>query len=303
VTAVGSLAVARWALVLAVLVAPARAGAAREPVHIRYQAPAECPVQAALEAAIRERTEAARFTSSTTARRVFAVTVARSADGYLGTITVGGDEASTRALVAPRCDDLIAALALVVALAIDPPAPEVVAPPPQRSSRTLAAIGSGAAVGGVTPGAAIGATAEARLGWRGLGHLGAGAVFGWDGADMDTGRVGFTWLAGRASGCWQWLGAAVESDLCAHAEVGGVLVRASEIVRAQAQERLWLAPGLHVALRWPATSSVFAEFQAGVSFPLVRDHYYFDPGTSIHETWAAVPWLAIGAGMRFAGSE
>src|SRR6185295_17097855 len=109
------------------------------------------------------------------------------------------------------------------------------------------------------------------LGRRHL-RVDAAALLGSDRSEMSAGDASFLWIAGRASGCWQWLDRAVASDLCVHLEVGGVRVQATDVARAQESTRLWLAPGAHVALRWPAKSRVFAELQLGASVPLVRDH-------------------------------
>ena len=296
------------------LVGTAQAAPRTELVHLEYQAPAECPERGVLESAILARTAAARFTTAADAERVFAVLIAAADDGgYRGALDVrDGGTSTTRDLAAPRCDDLVAALSLIIALAIDPTAPAIVTaplppppPPPRAPGRPVetSAIGGGLVVAGITPGPAMTAALEGRIGWRGVGHIGAAGLLGYDSDQMASGRAGFLWIAGRASACWQWLATGVDSDMCAHGEIGGLVVSADDIVNAQGSRRLWLAPGGHVAARWPRTSRIFGELQAGVSFPLLRERFYFAPGTSIHSTWAAVPWVSISAGVRFQGSK
>src|SRR5258705_1914175 len=102
-----------------------RADPEREDVVLRYDAPSACPDRAALEAMVGQRTPAARFVDG--AERVFAITVRASESGFAGELSVtGADGVADRTLTAARCDDLVGALALVVALAIDPEAASAV---------------------------------------------------------------------------------------------------------------------------------------------------------------------------------
>jgi len=304
--------VLRWCLGLAVAACAVAGGGAvaeaqRELVRLRYQAPEVCPAQPVLEAAILERTTAAQFTTSPRAPRLFTVVISDTGDGYVGSLAVeGGGDTSVRQLAAPRCDDLVAALSLIVALAIDPPgALRRPAPPPapRGPGATFAALGGGGSAGGVTPGAALTAALEGRVGWPRRWHLGLGGLFGTGSTAMAEGSAHFTWLAGRASACWQWLDRAVASDLCGHVEIGALLVRATEVVRAQERARLWAAPGAHVGVRWPRSSSLFAELELGASVPLVRDRFYFDPDVTVHRTWPVAPWMALSAGFQFGRSK
>jgi hypothetical protein len=296
----------------------------REDVELRYSAPPECPDRAALEAAIAERAPAARFVAG--AARVFAVTVTTSAEGFAGELSVAGDDGpAARNLTAARCDDLAGALALIVALAIDPsaaslgpvavePALERVAvaapvatvrddttpaPKPEDRGPWIDVEVSGLIAGGITPGALLGGAVEARLEVRRLGHLDLAALVGRDTADNAGGTSRFTFLAGRLSACRRLMAGSVWLDACAHVEAGGLTGSGGQIVNAQGSTRLWLAPGAHAAARWPMTSRVFAEMAAGVSVPLVRHHFYFNPDITIHRTAAAIPWLAVGVGLRF----
>ena len=52
----------------------------------------------------------------------------------------------------------------------------------------------------------------------------------------------------------------------------------------------------------PASAPVltgFAQLQLGLSVPLTRDRYQFNPGIVIHETAAVTGWLGVGVGVRF----
>src|SRR5438067_2244183 len=101
---------------------------ARETVELRYTAPEECPARDAVLAQISQRTPAVTF--GTGARRLFEITIATSEHGYSGTLVV--DHAADKQLAASRCDDLVTALALVTAIAIDPSASLAPLPPPEK---------------------------------------------------------------------------------------------------------------------------------------------------------------------------
>src|SRR5436853_573657 len=183
-------------VVIAVITSTASAhadpAAEREDVVLRYTAPASCPDRAALETLVGQRAPAARFVDA--AQRVFAITVTATATGFAGDLAVSGaDGAADRTLTAARCDDLVGALALVVALAIDPdsglrtsdpgprtdPEPEhtsvvsgVRSPKPGvRSPWEVDAAATGVVAGFVTPGAMLGGGVEARIERIGLGHV------------------------------------------------------------------------------------------------------------------------------------
>jgi hypothetical protein len=307
----------RWWWLAAVLLglgghAHADAPAAREIVGVEYRAPIECPRRSVLEAAILERTSAAQLTAGASIGRRFAVDVARTDDGYVGTLVVDSDGGDARQLAAPRCDDLVSALALVISLAIDPvgsigPPPagsDVIEPAPRAEHGGLrgAVLGGGGGIGGVSPGLAVTAAIEGRLGWR-HGHLAAAALFATDRSEMTAGDAAFEWLAARTSACWQWLDRGIAADACAHVEVGGLRVRATDVARAQETRRLWLAPGAHVALRWPRRSRWFGELQLGASAPLVRDHFHFERSVEIHRTWPVTPSAGLAVGVRFGRSR
>ena len=280
----------------------------REDVDLHYRAPDGCPDRAGLIGAVIRRAPAARFAPG--AGRVFTVEVDARGDHYVGTLAVedGGARAADRTLTAPRCDDLVGALALVVALAIDPQAifapeaPPVDAPPVTPAPRPRWGFGAevrGHVAGGVTPGALLGGGVELRLVRRGLGHVGLGALAGRDREDTAGGVARFTWIAGRATACWQAYARRIEADTCAHLEAGGLDAEGAGIVGAQGATRLWLAAGAHGSTRWPARSRAFAELQLGITVPLVYHHFYFNPDVTVHRTPALIPWLGVGAGLRF----
>ncbi len=96
-----------------------RAGAEEERVALDYHAPDECPGKAAFESEVRARTAKVKFGAE---GRRFRVVVDRGESGGAGTLSIReGDAApSERTLSGAACDEVVSALALVAALAVDP---------------------------------------------------------------------------------------------------------------------------------------------------------------------------------------
>jgi hypothetical protein len=310
--------------------ADSSAGEPAEEVELRFTGPAECGDQPAFEAAILRRAPAVQFRAGTGRR--FSVAVTGSADaGYAGTLSVTEDgHTADRTLTDKVCDDLVAALAFVVALAIDPEA--AVAPPPpepaiepapapapvrESAAPPIAAVVAraperetswryGAALdGGVTGGlapdpmATVGVHGRLRLG--GFGHVSLGVIGGTASSTTAAGDARFSVLAGRATACWRspWVARGVGAAACGYVDVGMVRGTGREIVGGQSIERLAIAPGGLIALTWPQESRVFAELNVGLAVPLVRYRYYFNPDVEIHQTGAVLPWASLGIGLRF----
>lgn len=110
-------------VVVLVLLGAARVSADdwREPVRLEYASPVACPDRAAFEARVLARTARALFVASDPDARTFEVTLESGAhpSGRL-TVRRGGVVEGTRDVHADTCTDVADALALVVALAIDP---------------------------------------------------------------------------------------------------------------------------------------------------------------------------------------
>jgi hypothetical protein len=116
---------ALWSVagLLAVAGAPGLASAdgLGEPIHLEYRSPTGCPDEAAFVARIRGRTTAARFVEQGEAARTFGV-VLETGSPPAGTVTVTEGErgGGARRLEADSCEHVADALALIVALALDP---------------------------------------------------------------------------------------------------------------------------------------------------------------------------------------
>jgi len=285
---------------LAVIATASSARADQEVVELRYSAPPGCPSRAAFEAEIVERTPSARL--SVPARRVFAVTIEATADGFRGTLVV--DRASDKELAAPRCEDLTTALALVTALAIDPtatvtPRARARTPEPRPRAWSLELDVDAMVEAGAGPGALLAGAIEARASWRDGYALELAAIAGRDSIARDGAEAQFTWLAARPAACRSSPPATVRVHLCGHVEVGAVRAHGEMIVNQRDLTRLWLAAGLHATARVALGSRSFGLLQLGASLPLVRDRYLFAPDVAIHDTPSVTGWLVVGVGVRF----
>ncbi|HMA93474.1 MAG TPA: hypothetical protein VKP30_12355 [Polyangiaceae bacterium] len=78
---------------------------------------------------------------------------------------------------------------------------------------------------------------------------------------------------------------------------GGLLTGAGSNIPASTSQRdWWLAPGAALRIEWKSSSRTFLALDGFVTVPLVRDHFYFSPGTTIY----SVPVVALGSTMSAA---
>jgi hypothetical protein len=104
---------------------PAQGSAEPESVCIRYSAPKGCPDQTAFIRALRQRTARFRLSRGTEHTRAFLVTITQADPLVAGRLEVqsSGAKPSLRSVRGKTCDEVMAALAFMTALAIDPSAP------------------------------------------------------------------------------------------------------------------------------------------------------------------------------------
>jgi len=109
---------------------PSRARAEPERIRVQFFAPPRCPDGAAFLRALRQRTGRFQLVTSAEQTRLFAVTITHVDASISGRLEIQGPgmEASLRSVSGNTCDEVMAALAFMTALAIDPSA---VSPSPQ----------------------------------------------------------------------------------------------------------------------------------------------------------------------------
>ncbi len=131
------------ALAVAAVIAPAPAAAedAPEPIRVAFRAPEGCPDEAAFTGEITARTAKARAARPGEAARTFTVALEVSGKGARGTLAIEDPhgESAAREVSGDTCAEVVSALALIAALAIDPKASTAPRPPapPHRPPERL----------------------------------------------------------------------------------------------------------------------------------------------------------------------
>ncbi|MBI3184906.1 MAG: hypothetical protein HYZ28_22430 [Myxococcales bacterium] len=298
------------------------------PVHLGYTAPDGCPDQSAFEEQLRERSPRVRRAVAGEPAQALVVSIAAEAETFHGTLSIrDSDGAETsRAIAGDHCDEVVSALALVAAVALEgrlEPLPEAVldaappeepstakarlpAPPPidERGWAFAAEAGLFAQSGaspGVGLGASLGASAR-RLGegsWR--PEVRAGVAYLPEARTAIAGAAArFSMLAGRVEGCQ----VAVVTPLllaepCARIEVGALSATGLDLPDPRSATRPWASAGLLVRVELPLARAVSASLEGGVAFTLFRDRFAFGPDTTVHQVPAMTGMGAAGMRMRF----
>ena len=186
--------------------------------------------------------------------------------------------------------------------------------PPSPSSaetRVFAAIRAG----GVT-GASPGVTAFARLAAE-VSRVVPGSI--WTASislsiargvtrDKTTpaGVAHLTWTTGRLDACvlrWAMTTNAMTGfELCPFLEAGVISGTATNTSAETPRDRGWFAPGALGRLSLEIAGPLVLEVEAGASAPIIRDHFYFVPGTSTANEVYQVPAVSFfadaGVGVR-----
>lgn len=302
-------------------------------VGLRYDAPTECPSRAELVRQVGLRTERVALVSGDDAQlsvhaegQVF-VGVLRSARG-----------ATPREVRADRCDEMVQALALVLALAYDPEArsapldapvldagprveeaPDAAAtaapvkstPPPAVTAvsevdRWRVAIGADAELSTVslpTFGARLfGAVSHDGAGVLGFaGRLGASRTAAVSRGSADgTGSVRFVWSDVELEACaLKAPGRVVLARLCGLGALS--LTEAAPQGRANVSDKLRVSAvaGASLPIAWFPWDALGFEVRPAVLVPLRRDRFYFEPDATTFATPAAFFRLGVGAIGRF----
>lgn len=106
-----------------------------EDVVLDYAVPAGCPSREHFESQVIARTALVRFVQTPRSGRFFSVYVESNSTGPVGRLTTGRDRevGSAREVSSQSCEDVIAALALIAALAVDPNASLAAILPPSAA--------------------------------------------------------------------------------------------------------------------------------------------------------------------------
>lgn len=318
------------AVVFAIVVAasrPARAEPPGEPdsprFRLLYEAASDaCPNAPAFLAAVRARTERPRLAAPGESAPVFAVTIQDEPPRgrVVGRLEIREEDGARqeRVVESETCSDVAKALALVVALYLDPdatierePAPEepLVSPPAPATKRRVEAslppppppprrpivLGAGVAagvLGGVGPSVAPRAGAFVAMeidagprAWsRGSLRLSADASA--SDADVGAGSQSYRLIAGALRVCPARLPLASRVALapCAGMQVGVHRGTTSGIPNARAEDKTWLATTGTASLGVDLSRTVTVELEGGLVAPLRRTRFFLAPDLTLFRT-------------------
>jgi hypothetical protein len=316
------------------LLASTGARAEQSPVRIEYSAPESCPDAAEFERRVRERIQRARFAKEGEIARTFRVIVQSKPERSVARVEfVDADgEKVSRTLGADTCDEVVNAIALVTALAMEAragseepapapgarpptgatPEPAPLAPPPPPPAATRADDGArwDAGMGvdiasGYAPSISVGLRLFVEMApsffsvRASVLHADSGKV------GVEDGRTRFRFWGARVEGCPLRvpLGASFAVSPCAGVE-GGALqgegLSGGGIVETREATEPWLAALALGRLQAEVDSFLLLEAQADVRFPLVRHEFYLErPDRSVHDVPAVAFGASLGVGFRF----
>jgi hypothetical protein len=300
---------------------------ANEPVQfvVEYAAPAECGDEGGFVSRISGRTRRARLGAGPGATALD-VHVERQADQLAGRIRIvspDGDE-RVRNLRAEGCEEVVDALALIAALALDPEASDQLRPEPERAeppaleapptvvvpSRPTAldwSFGVGArvvALDSVLPGtepgfglwidaASAGQTLAPSL--RLLLRRTTGSARGGDGSAqlvLTTGVMSVCPLRVPERG-------PIAGRACAGLAIGLLSAEGRGVDLPRRPTRLWFAPELGGRIEWRFAGPLELALDAGAQLPLRRPAYSFESGERVFEVPQLGFSLGLELGLRF----
>ncbi|WP_394842871.1 hypothetical protein LZC95_38090 [Pendulispora brunnea] len=323
-------------------VAPlARAQEESEPVVLVYRAPRTCPTEAAFLEEVRQRTTRLRAPRGAEAFRRFTVDIRVTRAETRGRLSIrdtDGAEA-VRTVAGENCGEVGAALALAVAIAVDPtvslgPAPEggpahspfanresrianaprppspppaarPVPPAPKVVRRFRAALAmEGVVATGVAPdalwGAGLAATWTAPLTFEPSLRTTIAYLTGAREA-IDAAEAHFArWTAGLEGCALRVRLGSVSLFPCAKLEIGALRAEGQKIARATSEVRPWVAVGPSARVRWLVPGQrLFVEAGAAAMLPLTRDRFFFQPNITIHRAAVLGAEASLALGLEW----
>jgi len=271
-----------------------------------YQGAASCPSEGELLAEVRRRAPGAERVLGGQSEVRALLTVAADGEHQLGIIDIDSSDGPThREIEADDCAEVVRALALILAMAIDPEAGssprahesvakvEPARPPPRRPMPTTKPLAfwwaAGASVGltgGVAPSPSLSEGLLLELG-RGheLGfspHARVAGVHAHGSATARAGSADFDLLGLRIASCPYRISVGLVLSGCASFDWGRLQGRGSRTSAAQSSSANWFGPGGFVDAELRALPWLRLQLELGALFPLARDRFYFGPDETVH---------------------
>ncbi|MEP7052637.1 MAG: hypothetical protein ABJB12_19875, partial [Pseudomonadota bacterium] len=273
---------------------------------LEYRGGASCPSEDEVLAEIQRRAPGAARVADGPHDLRARLSVDTDGEHQRGIVDIESREGSThREIEAAECAEVVRALALIVAMGIDPdapaadgslhrapePNPVTAAPPParlsqlsqQRQAREFwwAAGGGIGMAGGVAPSPSLTETLQFELGGgRDAGWSANGRVSGIHAHGSASERVGsadFELLALRVASCPYRVGTRLALRGCVSFDWGRLQGRGSRTLQARTSSAGWLGPGGFVEAEWQGLPWLRLQLQLGAVLPLARDRFYFGP--------------------------
>jgi hypothetical protein len=288
--------------------------------ELAYQAPDDCPSVADFrrQLAMRRRDEG-RIEAAALRVRIVA-----KGGGFAGSIEISAADPVSREIEGVECDEVVSALAVIAALALDQAAAEMVdgsddvaragagsprlAPPLETPTGAwISNLGAGlAAVSGPSPGVLVAAVLAAEVEHAGAEPLAPSFVVeslaaeqGLIGPDGEDAR--FRWLALRFGVCPLRVGQplGVWFRPCAAADLGVVRAEGRNLPRTYVHTVPWLAIGALPRAGW-ASSNWYVTATAGALGIITQDDFVVRrPDRRVHRVPALEFTGQLAAGLRF----
>jgi hypothetical protein len=239
----------------------------------------------------------------------------------------GANPAALRTVTGSSCDDVVDALALIVAVATEAESPPADIPPARPISEpTISKIPEST---NPKPSAPPQRDEVFRVGALGIAH-GSGVALNWPGLaffsegfpsvlgqrravranvlvyggakNIEAATLNLTWLTGRLDGC-PWLfhaGPYVHLAPCLGLEAGVLSTSTVNALEGLKTTRLWVTPHVLATGGISLGGGFSLEMVAGIGTPLVRDRYAFvPPGLLAYRAAVVVGTAQLGVGWTF----
>jgi hypothetical protein len=298
------------------------------PIRVVFDAPADCSTGEAFYQGVRSRTDRVRRAETGETGTELGVRVTKTAGKVHGELLLTGEngESDRRVVDGETCDEVVEALSLTAALALDPTArvsPAVVAPPakppeaatapcptcpppPPASGFELGLHARGAMQQIVTPcvsfggsiGASVSSVASSPTGpWFGfgLGYLGNDLV-----DEPDDFKAHLTTASVSACPLRPRLGSIFFVSPCALVKGGFLEARGLGVSDPKWVFRTWASLGAEIVLELELGAGFSIELAPSLEIPLIKRHFVTgEPPEALAETPAVSAGVSLGIGYHF----
>lgn len=295
------------AIIVGFVLNPSAANAeVRRRFTLDYQGVASCPTESQLLDEVQRRAPTAERVLGGPVEVRALLTVGANGEHQRGIIDLESKDGPThREVEADDCAEVVRALALILAMAIDPDAGssprarenttevERAREPPRHAGPATSSAevwwAAGASVGlagGVAPSPSL---SEGLLLEMGRGHepgwsahVRLAGVHAHGSATAGAGSADFDLLGLRIASCPYRIGIGLTLSGCASFDWGRLQGRGSHTIAAQSSAAAWLAPGGFIDAELRALPWLRLQLELGALLPLARDRFYFGPDETVH---------------------